>query len=182
MSDQSTVKTSKLLSLVLRHRPEAIGIEVDPHGWASVEEIIAGARRQGTSIDRESIARAVRENDKQRFTLSDDGNRIRANQGHSIKVDLELAPLEPPPQVFHGTVARFLDSIRQQGLVPGTRQHVHLSADEKTALIVGSRRGKPIVLEVDSGAMSRDGLPFYRSANGVWLTDFVPARYLTFPL
>ena len=180
MNDQSIIRTSKLLSLVLRHRPEVIGIELDPGGWANVDELIAAAQQYGKPIDREKIIRAVVENDKQRFTLSDDGHRIRANQGHSVQVDLNLKTIEPPAILFHGTVAKFLDSIRQQGLIRGKRQHVHLSADEETANKVGSRRGKPVILRVASGKMCSDGHLFYLSANGVWLTDVVPATYLEF--
>jgi putative RNA 2'-phosphotransferase len=181
MSDASLVRTSKFLSLVLRHKPEAIGLTLDPEGWADVDELIALAGREGRSLSRGLIARVVATNDKQRFALSPDGSKIRANQGHSVDIDPGLAPVVPPDILFHGTATRFLDSIRAQGLIPGSRLHVHLSADEATALKVGRRHGRPVVLTVRSGAMHAAGMAFYRSENGVWLTDRVPAEFLEIP-
>ena len=175
------VKISKFLSYVLRHQPEAIGLVLDAHGWADVDELIARAAASGTALDRDGIAAAVTTNDKQRFALSSDGTRIRANQGHSVTADLALAPLAPPDVLYHGTATRFLDSIRAQGLVAGQRQHVHLSADRDTAITVGTRHGVPVVLVVDTRAMHADGLAFWRADNGVWLTDAVAPRYLTLP-
>lgn len=174
----SLVRTSKFLSLVLRHHPERIGLSLDPNGWVDIDELLEAARRAGARLDRELLERVVRENDKRRFTISDDGMRIRANQGHSVEVDLELQPVEPPELLYHGTVARFLTSIRSHGLRRGSRQHVHLSPDQRTATTVGRRRGEPIVLTVRAGEMHRMGMLFYRSANGVWLTDGVPARFI----
>lgn len=172
---------SKFLSLVLRHSPETIGIELDPQGWAEVDDLIARASAHGKPYTRELIAQIVATSDKQRFRLSDDGQRIRANQGHSIAVDLALAPVTPPDELFHGTATRFLASIREQGLLKQARQHVHLSSDEATAIKVGKRHGQVIVLRVSAGALHRAGHLFYRSENGVWLTDHVPPPYLIFP-
>ena len=179
--DRSLIATSKFLSLVLRHRPESIGIELDPGGWVGVDDLISAASQRGRHLSRELIRRVVEENDKQRFALSDDGLRIRANQGHSIRaVDLALEPMEPPLTLYHGTVAKFLSSIRQHGLRKRSRNHVHLSSDVATARKVGMRRGEPVVLAIDSAAMHRDGMVFYRSANGVWLTESVPVEFIRF--
>ncbi len=175
---QAIVKTSKFLSLVLRHHPERIGLTLDPNGWVDVDVLLEAAQRSGKRIDRELLDRVVRENDKQRFTMSDDGRRIRAAQGHSVDVDLELSAIEPPELLYHGTVARFWASIKQHGLRPGSRQYVHLSRDIDTATRVGQRRGKPVILAVRAGEMDRQGMRFYCSANGVWLTHHVPASLL----
>lgn len=176
--DARLVKMSRFISLVLRHKPHTIDLALDAGGWASVEELIAGAQRAHVPLTIELLRRIVAENDKQRFTLSEDGLRIRANQGHSIAVDLGLEAVPPPERLYHGTARRFLGSIQRQGLVAKGRQHVHLSADEATALNVGCRHGAPIVLMVDAARMQRDGITFYRSANGVWLTEQVPVEYL----
>jgi putative RNA 2'-phosphotransferase len=172
------VRASKFLSLVLRHDPGKIGLALDAAGWAEVDELIAAAARAGVDLDRETLARVVAENDKQRFALSPDGRRIRANQGHSVTVDLGLEPRTPPELLFHGTASRFVDSIRASGLHAASRAHVHLSADPETARTVGQRHGSPVVLTVAAGRMHRDGRLFFRSANGVWLTDAVPAEYI----
>lgn len=179
--DRSLVRASKFLSLVLRHRPEHIGITLDPAGWVAVDELLAAARGSGFPLDRATLERVVAENDKRRFALSADGTRIRASQGHSVGVDLGLAPRTPPDLLFHGTAARFLESIRREGLKPGSRTHVHLSADEATARVVGRRHGSPVVLRVEAGHMHRDGHEFFFSENGVWLAQVVPASYLDFP-
>jgi len=171
---------SKFLSYVLRHAPESIGLSLDANGWAEVEELLAKARKAGRGIDLATLQEVVAQNDKRRFTLSEDGRRIRAAQGHSIAVDLALAPSEPPPLLYHGTATRNLDAILAEGLKPGRRQQVHLSLDPETALKVGQRHGKPTVLTVDAAAMHRDGYALFRADNGVWLTDSVPARYLSF--
>lgn len=177
--DGKLVGTSKFLSLVLRHQPEVIGVTLDPQGWVAVDELIARAADKGQVLTRDLIARVVDENDKQRFALSEDGTRIRANQGHSVDVDLALEPQEPPETLYHGTAARNLDSIERAGLRRGQRQYVHLSADPATARAVGQRHGKPVVLRVAAGAMARDGHRFFRSANGVWLAESVPPAYLS---
>lgn len=172
------VATSKFLSLVLRHRPDVIGIRLDAEGWVSIEVLLAACAQHGRAISREHLDAVVRTNDKQRFAFSADGSRIRANQGHSVSVDLGLIHVEPPDLLYHGTVQRFLESIRRDGLTKGKRHHVHLSPDVQTATKVGQRRGTPIVLVIESGRMSRDGHNFYRSENGVWLTDALPPGYI----
>ncbi len=179
--NRELVEISKFLSFVLRHKPQAIGITLDAEGWVAVDELLAAAGRHGQPIAREQLAEVVATNDKRRFSFSPDGRLIRANQGHSVEVDLGLEPVEPPEVLYHGTVERFLESIRQQGLVRGKRQHVHLSADRDTAARVGQRRGRPVVLLVASGRMFRAGHAFYRSANGVWLTEAVAPEYLSIP-
>lgn len=175
------VRASKFLSLVLRHRPELIGVQLDPQGWVPVEQLLTATQAHGRPISRAQLERLVRENDKQRFAFSPDGTRIRANQGHSVAVELELEPAVPPEVLFHGTADRFLPSIAAHGLLPGQRHHVHLSGDAATARKVGSRHGCPIVLQVEAGRMHQDGHPFCCSQNGIWLTDHVPTEYLCFP-
>ncbi len=175
------VKASKFLSFVLRHRPEAIGLQLDEEGWADVDALITAAARNGETLTLPLIRDVVEQNDKKRFAFSEDGRQIRAVQGHSVDVDLRLEPQEPPAQLFHGTATRFLDSIRAQGLIKGSRQHVHLSATEETAVRVGARHGKPVVLTIDTAAMRDARFVFYCSENGVWLTDAVPAEFITFP-
>lgn len=178
MSNVNKTSISKFLSLVLRHKPEEIGLALDANGWASVEELIARANARGTPLTRPLIETIAAESDKQRFAISADGAMIRANQGHSVDISLGLKPQTPPEQLFHGTATRFIESIRTSGLHAASRQHVHLSSDQVTAEKVGSRHGKPVVLVVESGQMARDGHLFYQSDNGVWLTDRVPPEYL----
>lgn len=175
------IAISKFLSLVLRHKPQEIGITLDAEGWVPVDQLLAAAARYGRPITGEQLAEVVATNDKKRFAFSPDGRRIRASQGHSVEVELGLVPTLPPELLYHGTVERFLESIRQEGLVRGSRHHVHLSADRETAARVGQRRGRPVVLAVEAGQMQRDGHQFFRSDNGVWLTESVPAGYLQFP-
>lgn len=175
------VSISKFLSLVLRHQPEVIGMKLDAEGWLPISELIANANERGKSISLELLHEVVAKNDKKRFALSDDGLRIRASQGHSVEgVELNLAPRVPPGELYHGTVANFIERIRQEGLSKRARNHVHLSADLETARKVGSRRGIPILLTVDSARMNAAGYPFHLSANGVWLTDNVPAEFIDF--
>ncbi len=174
-------RVSRTLSLMLRHHPERFGVEVDSGGWADVNEVIDGLERHGLDVDRAFLEEVVETNDKQRFAFTPDGRRIRANQGHSLDVDLGLDPVTPPATLFHGTVVKFLDSIRTGGLNRGSRRHVHLSGDVETATTVGGRRGRPIVLTIAAALMAADGHAFYLSANGVWLTERVPVEYLTFP-
>jgi len=173
------IKTSKFLSYVLRHRPHEIGLNLDNEGWAIVDELIAASMKSGTKLDYELIKEVVRTNDKKRFVLSENGKKIRANQGHSIKIDLALEKTVPPKFLFHGTARRFMESINNQGLNPGGRHHVHLSSEFKTALNVGKRHGSPIVLKVEAEKMYLDGISFYLSENGVWLTDKVEPKYFT---
>jgi putative RNA 2'-phosphotransferase len=172
---------SKFLSLVLRHQPEAIGLALDSAGWAALDELIACAARHGWKLTRERIEQIVATSDKQRFKLSDDGARIRANQGHSLAVDLQLAPRVPPAVLYHGTARQNVESIRATGLEKRARQHVHLSPDVETALKVGQRHGTPVVLEVRAAEMHAAGHAFYLSENGVWLVDSVPSEFLSFP-
>ena len=178
--NRELISTSKFLSLVLRHQPETIGIALDDQGWIEIDVLLAAANRAGKKLTRPLLERVVRENDKQRFAISPDGKRIRARQGHSVEVDLGLQPVQPPELLYHGTVAKFLDSIQASGLVRGSRQYVHLSPDLETARKVGQRRGQPVILVVESGRMARDGFAFYQAENGVWLTASVPAQYLRF--
>lgn len=178
--DPALVRTSKFLSLILRHKPQEIGITLDEAGWVGIAELIEAANANGSRLDMDLLLRVVHENDKQRFAISADGTSIRANQGHSIEVNLGLTPTPPPMMLYHGTVARFLSSIREKGLVAGNRHHVHLSADPHTAEIVGRRRGEPIVLVIDAGQMANDAFQFYLSQNGVWLTVHVPVGYICF--
>ena len=168
------------MSLVLRHKPEAVGLSLDSSGWADVTELIAAAQRAGVPLDKTVLRQVVTQNDKQRFSLSDDGLKIRANQGHSLPVELGLEPVTPPEVLFHGTATRFVESIRRQGLLPGKRTHVHLSPDEETAVAVGKRHGKPVVLTIQAARMHDRRFSFYRSDNGVWLTKEVPAEYIEF--
>lgn len=178
---QSTVETSKFLSYVLRHRPDSIGIALDPEGWVLVDELLDRCRAHKKPITREHLDEVVATNSKQRFAFSEDRLRIRASQGHSVEVDLGYKPATPPETLYHGTPERSVESIRSGGLLRGRRHHVHLSHEVETAKQVGGRHGKPVVLVVRSGEMHRNGTPFYRSANGVWLTEHVPAEYIDFP-
>lgn len=173
------VSTSKFLSLVLRHQPELIGLELDAAGWAEIDRLIALAQPH-RPLTRALIDAVVANNSKQRFAISEDGRRIRANQGHSIDIELGLQPVAPPVRLYHGTATRFVDAIRREGLDKRSRQHVHLSADADTATHVGARHGRPVVLIVHAGAMAAAGHAFFRSENGVWLTDAVPAGFIDF--
>ena len=173
------VSTSKFLSLVLRHQPEIIGLSLDDAGWADIDVLIRLSQPH-RPLTRALIEQVVEENSKQRFAISEDGRRIRANQGHSIEVELGLQPLAPPTRLYHGTATRFVDAIRREGLVKRSRQHVHLSADADTATAVGARHGKPAVLIVRAGEMAAAGHAFFRSENGVWLTDAVPVGFIDF--
>jgi len=176
------IKTSKFLSFVLRHQPQSIGLQLDEQGWVSLETLVDAARKHGKSLNQEQIRDIVARNDKQRFALSKDGSQIRANQGHSIAIDLGLKASEPPETLFHGTAKRFLPSILQTGLKPSGRHHVHLSADYDTAWKVGARHGSPVVLHIEAKLMHADGALFYRSDNGVWLTDNVHIKHLSMKL
>lgn len=177
MTDDKTL--SKTLSYWLRHRPDAIGLNLDAQGWASVDAILTAlAREHGADFDR--LSAVVEGNDKQRFEFSPDLQLIRARQGHSVEIELDLQPTQPPATLFHGTVDRFLDAIRAEGLKRMNRHHVHLSGDRVTADKVGARRGKPVTLIVDTAAMAKAGHVFFVTGNGVWLTDDVPATYIDF--
>ena len=164
------------MSLVLRHRPEKIGLRLDKNGWADVQELISKM-----NINFQELEYVVENNDKKRFSFNDDKTKIRANQGHSLKnVDLELKNIQPPEFLYHGTVGKFMSAIKDSGLLKMNRQHVHLSKDRETAIKVGSRRGKAIILSIRAGEMYKNGVEFYCSKNGVWLTDHVPVEYIDF--
>lgn len=180
MASSEHNKTSKFLSYVLRHKPGAIGLTLDDQGWASIDELIDKANQSGevTSLDRDLIQTVVETNDKKRFVISNDGQRIRAAQGHSIDVDLQLKPVEPPEFLYHGTATRFLDSILKEGLKPQQRQYVHLSKDIETATKVGQRYGKPVVLTIKSLLMYEQGFKFHLAENGVWLTERIPIDFI----
>lgn len=172
--------TSKFLSYVLRHQPDAIGLKLDGEGWADLSELIALANADGRNLTLELIQDVVATNDKKRFVFSDDGTMIRASQGHSVAIELGLQPATPPDVLYHGTATRFLDSIREKGLISGSRRHVHLSAEIATAVEVGRRHGKPAVLTIRSAEMHSSGHEFFLSENGVWLTLAVPVEFLIF--
>lgn len=178
MSDEVT-RASKFMAYVLRHDPGSVGLTLGDGGWVPVDELVAAATRHGRRLDTAMIDRVLTAPGKKRYETRD--GLIRAAQGHSVAVDLGLEPRQPPPVLYHGTVARFLDSIFADGLRRGSRTHVHLSADQETATAVGARRGRPVVLVVDSAAMSADGHEFFQAANGVWLTLHVPPTFLSFP-
>ncbi len=173
----SLTDTSRFISLILRHKPETIGICLDEHGWAKVDELITGIAKT-RSFDMEMLEEIVCTDGKQRYSFNGDKTLIRANQGHSIPVDVELEQKLPPDILWHGTGAKYVASIDEQGLLPKSRLYVHLSGDYETAVKVGSRHGKPVVYEVNNRQMQADGYVFYQSVNGVWLTKHVPVRYL----
>ena len=180
MSPLHATKISRFLSLVLRHQPETIGIVLSNDGWTSVDGLIAAVNRHGQALDFETLEHVVETNDKKRFAFSDDGEMIRANQGHSVEVNLGYQPTAPPEFLHHGTVARFLPSIRENGIQKGQRHNVHLSASREVANTVGKRRGEPVILTVRALEMNAAGHEFHLSANGVWLTDFVPVQFIQF--
>lgn len=170
-------ETSKYMSLILRHKPEVIGIQLDEHGWANVDELIEGISRTN-EFNMEILEEIVRTDEKQRYSFNEDQTLIRANQGHSIPVDVELEEAKPPEELWHGSAVKYEASIDKQGLIPKSRLYVHLSKDKETALKVGQRHGKPVIYIVKAGAMYEAGYKFYLSKNGVWLTKEVPAAYL----
>ena len=172
-------RTSVFISLILRHKPEVIGISLDRHGWANVQELIDGINKIGKySIDMPTLEEIVRTDNKQRYSFNEDKTKIRANQGHSINVDVELKETVPPEILYHGTGEKNVDSINAEGLKPKSRLYVHLSKDIDTAIKVGSRHGKPVVYKISAGEMHRQGYQFYLSENGVWLTKIVPADFI----
>lgn len=179
MTEQDKKRIGKFLSLILRHDPQKIGIELDEQGWANVKELIEKCKKHRYHFSMEDLIEIVETNDKQRYSFNEKRNKIRANQGHSIDIDLALSPIQPPEYLYHGTATRFLSSIMEQGILKGSRQHVHLSKDKETATKVGSRHGKPTILTIMSGKMYKDGIQFYQSDNGVWLTDYVDVKYIS---
>ncbi|QHF29601.1 RNA 2'-phosphotransferase [Pseudomonas sp. R32] len=179
MSSKQLNETSKFLSYVLRHEPQAIGLQLDSEGWADIDFLIAGAAKDGRTLDTALIQAVVSSSDKKRFSISDDGQRIRAVQGHSTSnVSLQHIEKEPPEFLYHGTATRFRESIRQQGLIAGSRHHVHLSQDRSTAIAVGQRYGKPVVLKIEALRMYQQGFKLFQAENGVWLTSHVPEKFL----
>lgn len=178
--NSDTKNTSKFLSLVLRHAPETIKLSLDSNGWASVEELLQQCNAFQKKLDFETLKHIVETNDKKRFAFNADMTKIRASQGHSITIDLDIKPVTPPTVLFHGTVEKFLEAIKNEGLKKMSRQHVHLSNDIETATKVASRRGKPIILTIEAETMLQEGYLFYCSENGVWLTDEVPPKYIKF--
>lgn len=179
--DRDFVRISKFLSLVLRHRPESIGLSLDGYGWADVDDLVRAAAAAGVAIDSETLESIVHESEKKRFTLSDDGKRIKANYGHSIDIDLGLEQREPPELLFHGTATDQVEAIKQEGIGRRGRRYVHLSADDATALEVGRRHGDPVVLKVQARLMHEHGFEFYLSESDIWLTRSVPPFYVLFP-
>ena len=179
MNAKRLVKASKYLSRHLRHDPGRLGLTLEPGGWVRIEALLRACRSQSFALTIEDLRQVVERNDKQRFSFDETGTRIRANQGHSVEVDLELEPAKPPAVLFHGTGLQHLDAIMRAGLRRAGRHHVHLSTDTATATRVGARHGRPVVLEVAAARMREDGFTFYVSANGVWLTLAVPTAYLS---
>jgi len=182
MNEKTAKSVSKFLSLVLRHSPETIELKLDENGWADVEELIEKCNKKGSQnqMTAELLDYVVKNNDKKRFAFNEDKTKIRASQGHSISVELNLNETEPSEYLYHGTVAKFLENIKNEGLQKMSRQHVHLSKDRETAIKVGSRRGVAQILTIKSGEMFKDGFKFYLSENNVWLTDEVPVKYIEF--
>lgn len=178
MDDKRRTRISKFISLVLRHQPETARLTLEPGGWVPIDDLLSGAAAAGMRFTRDELEEVVVACDKQRFAIDPTDTKIRANQGHSTEVDLQLEPAEPPAELYHGTPERNLEAVLRDGLFKMARHHVHLSPDTPTATKVGARRGKPVILVVDAAAMRADGHMFYRSANGVWLVEHVPARYL----
>jgi putative RNA 2'-phosphotransferase len=182
MTPKNDRKASKFLSLILRHKPQTVGLALDRYGYVSVEALLSALNEHGwEGFNKEDLDRVVSTNNKKRFAYSSDAKYIRASQGHSIEVDLELTPTEPPAKLFHGTVKKFIPAIKSEGLQSQSRQHVHLSKDRETATNVGQRRGKPLILEIDAKAMHQAGYSFFISANEVWLAEEVPIQFITFP-
>jgi putative RNA 2'-phosphotransferase len=181
MNASQTTRASKFLSLVLRHEPTAAHATLDSAGWTDVSALLDGCAKAGRSLTRAELDHVVTTNAKKRFEFSPDGLRIRASQGHSVEVEPEYAPSIPPPILYHGTATRFLDSIREKGLLKMERHHVHLSAETKVTMDVGARHGKPVLLTVLAGEMQAAGHTFFRSTNGVWLVVHVPAHFIRFP-
>lgn len=181
MDKQELRRLSKFLSLVLRHQPDTIGIQLDDSGWVDVDELLTALTHHRRRISRAALQEVVDKNDKQRFSFSDDGTHIRANQGHSVEVELNYPPATPPEILFHGTPKQFVAAIVDEGLKKMNRHHVHLHIDIETATTVGRRRGKPVLLRIKALEMHRAGHEFMVTPNDVWLTDHVPPRYIELP-
>jgi len=181
ISEKENTRISKMLSLVLRHQPEKIGIHLDEQGWTDVEELINKLNENGLQIDLETLRHVVDTNQKKRFAFNDTSDKIRANQGHSVEVELGYTPQTPPDVLYHGTTGKYVEGIMTAGLQKMQRHHVHLSADTDTAAKVGQRHGKPVILTINAREMHNNGHEFFISDNGVWLTDFVAPEYITIP-
>ncbi len=181
MTPKQLISTSKFLSLVLRHQPETVGITLDATGWVATDELLAALERHGRPISRTDLEEVVRTSDKQRYALSPDGRLIRANQGHSVEVELDHAPAVPPELLYHGTAAQFVPVIRERGLQKMQRHHVHLSAEQEVTLRVGARRGRPVLLTIRAGDMHRAGQRFWLTPNQVWLAEHVAPGFIEFP-
>jgi putative RNA 2'-phosphotransferase len=181
MTEKEIIRTSKFLSLILRHEPERVGLKLGEAGWVGVNELLQAVNANGVTLTLEQLQHIVATSDKKRYAFSEDGQRIRASQGHSVEVDLQYLPQTPPEILYHGTATRFLDGIRQDGLQRMERHDVHLSAETKVTLQVGGRHGKPVLLIIRAGDMYRAGFVFRCSANGVWLVDHVPPQFIQFP-
>ncbi|WP_265131956.1 RNA 2'-phosphotransferase [Chryseobacterium oranimense] len=179
MNEIENKRISKFLSLILRHQPETIQLKLDENGWADVSELIAKAAKGRMHFSFEDLEEVVETNNKKRFAFNEDKTMIRASQGHSIDIDLALKAVQPPDFLYHGTADSNISSILEKGIEKRNRQHVHLSADKETATKVGMRHGKPVILTIRTKEMFDNGIPFYLSANGVWLTDFVDAKYIS---
>jgi putative RNA 2'-phosphotransferase len=179
MTTEQTKKISKFLSLVLRHQPQTINLKLDTNGWANTQELIEKCGKKGVKFSLRELEIVVETNDKKRFIFNEDKTKIRANQGHSVEIDLALKPIEPPDFLYHGTSDKTVNLILEEGIKKMSRQHVHLSQDKETAIKVGSRHGKPIVLTIMASQMHQDGILFYQSENGVWLTDFIDKKYIS---
>lgn len=180
MNEHQRKKISKFLSLILRHKPEIVNLNLDEKGWANVKELMEKCSSHSVNFTAEELDEVVQTNDKKRFIFNEDKTRIRANQGHSVDIDLALNPQQPPEFLYHGTAKANLDSILDKGIEKRNRQHVHLSSDKETAIKVGMRHGKAIILTIMTGQMYKDGFLFYLSENNVWLTDFVDSKYIKF--
>ena len=178
MSDKDLIKISCYISMLLRHKPEAAGLTLDEHGWADVEKLLEGVNKNKAPLTMEELEYIVDTDDKSRYSFNKGKTLIRANQGHSIPVDVELEEIVPPDVLWHGTAEKYIESINEKGLIPKSRLYVHLSADYETAVTVGKRHGKPVIYQVNAIKMSKDGYKFFLSKNDVWLTKNVPVEYL----
>lgn len=179
MNEIENKRISKFLSLILRHQPETINLKLDENGWAEVDELITKSAKGRMHFSFEDLEEVVETNNKKRFAFNEDKTRIRASQGHSIDIDLALKTMQPPDFLYHGTAEANISSILENGIEKRSRQHVHLSADKETATKVGMRHGKPVILTIRTKEMHEDGIAFYLSANEVWLTDFINAKYIS---
>lgn len=177
-NQKNLTKISKYMSMILRHRPEVIGLTLDPHGWADVKALIRGIQGKYPEFNRKTLEEIVESDEKQRYSFDQNGMRIRANQGHSVHVDVDMEEMDPPEILYHGTGRKSLSSILEKGLLPGNRLFVHLSKDTETARKVGARHGDPVIFIVHAGQMAKDGYTFRLSANGVWQIPEVPVKYL----